>query len=144
MSTQEAMKMVERRAMKKVRWFVWVICLSIMLLVTLIGCTGFEGDYSNHRRYLHSLKDNQAPNGSFFLGCGLIKGEQYYAYYYKDGQGGIRFAKTDRYTDTVIYEDEEERPYVDLHIWNANGEIQGAKFHIPKDSISNDFELDAE
>ncbi len=100
------------------------------------------------------LQDGGSSSGSFFLGCGSIKGEMQYVYYSDNGdstyslnQIGYRMAKI-RYTTGTprlltskkeLTEDWYNKFSIPLHYFR-----EYRVFEVPRGSIQNNYNLDAQ
>lgn len=103
---------------------------------------------------LVALRDNVGASGTFFLGTGSTDGKLTYFYYEQLPDGGYRASKADS-EDAVIYEDDEEAPYVKTYKvdmtargldewwkWVGASTTDRRDFHIPKGSLLRDYRLD--
>lgn len=105
---------------------------------------------------LTSIQDNGAINGSFFLGSGNINGTMQYAFYIKRGDS-YKMWTIEYYNAEIMYADTP--PKIDIvsthtstSIWNKfaigffwpDKEEWTCVFNIPKGSIKNNFNLDAQ
>tara|TARA_R110000782_G_C14630275_1_gene394341 strand:+ start:43 stop:546 length:504 start_codon:yes stop_codon:yes gene_type:complete len=102
---------------------------------------------------LVSLQDGSSVSGNFFLGCGSINGSMKYTYYYEVEKDLFKMGRTD-YDRVLIKYDSIPRletfRYVQTDYW-LNwfsidlGQIKPQYiFHVPKGTIKNDYNLDAQ
>lgn len=99
---------------------------------------------------LVALQDNIGLEGHFFLGTGQIDSKQKYFYYRKNGDAYK--ADSQNADGAIIYQDELTAPYLltynsefNRSFWYAIGipsKSQDSEFHIPKNSIKENFTLD--
>lgn len=101
------------------------------------------------RKNIVALQDNNSVSGSFFLFSGQIDGVSYY--HYMEQKDGYKVAGKIRADNSRIYEDgenfiEECRIEFKNKNWNNSAAIWNtrcdSRIHIPKDSITNEFNID--
>jgi len=106
---------------------------------------------SAYENEIVALQDNLGTSGSFFLGSGNIDGSIKYVFYYK-AEGSFRMAQVD-YKDAVIkYSDEakviryKEEPigaFINLFALDIPSRDE-YEIYVPKGTIKNDYNLDAQ
>ena len=125
------------------------ICIPISAFV---ACMIPSYYYIETKEYeIESLKDNNKVSGSFFLGSGQIEGKMVYAMYLKDGDGFI-FHNVP--TDKTKIQYSEEKPKIIksfrvkentfLNKFSLLLDNETYLIKIPRASILNNYELDAE
>lgn len=132
--------------------FILVIwALLTLLLGSLLPHTNI---YEN--KSLVALQDGTQTVGSFFLGYGHIDGVPKYTYYVQNG-GGYRLQNADA-EKIDVYQD-TDKPYIKVSTscygrwtWlvicnsgmsNTSGDDAVSEIHVPKNTIKQDFVLDA-
>lgn len=98
---------------------------------------------------LRAVSASASIEGRFFLGSGYVNGVRTLNYIVaEDGYSELRQARA---TDARIYEDESTAPYVTVYSWGKEAWwwMPGVfpvgttyDFHIPQDSILEDFTID--
>ena len=101
-----------------------------------------------------TLKDNNSLYGSFFLGTWMIEGRMKYVYYQQNADSTYQMQQVDYYKARIRYVDSEPKIVVtDIRpkecMWNKfaldlSGSDQTYIFEVPKGSIKNGYELDAQ
>lgn len=98
-----------------------------------------------------AAKDGSATEGNFGIFGGTIDEEQYYFFYRRFADGHIEQGRI-READTVIYQDQESRAYIQvtradlqLEFWGVN-HTQGPVYeiHVPEGSVVQTVEFDLE
>lgn len=89
---------------------------------------------------LYSIGVTSDVSGSFVLGCGTIKGEDYYCAYRKLDDGGFKYYKV-KTNVTTIYETLEsgEQPYAEV-VTDIFGEVMECKMYVSRNTIVRDAE----
>lgn len=101
------------------------------------------------RRSIVSMSDGQTVEGNFFVGSGHIDGHEYYHYYAKMPNGSIRkgrrscdlsevFEHNGKHAYVIEYRSYNNSPFV-IHKYRRKYE-----FHVPKNSVKRQFNLDLE
>jgi hypothetical protein len=122
----------------------YIVLIILILIISLLsGCK--EKEIESYQFELVALNNNNNIYGSFFLGSGSIKEEQYFFAYVKYDDGGIKLWKCEAYT-TWIYEDiiNNQTPYIiytESYSRGVNFYSERHEFHIPKGSILQKFNL---
>lgn len=102
-----------------------------------------------------SLKDNASVSGSFFLKCGQINGTMKYVYYLQNNDSTYQMWQANYYDAAIKYSDGQPKINITwLHssksLWNKfaidlnENYGQTYVFEVPKGSIKNSYELDAQ
>ena len=117
--------------MKKTLTILLLVIISLSACVEKSKYTSFE---------IVSLRGEVQVEGSFFLGCGSIGGEEYLMTFRKRLDGGFERLRVlmDR---SVIYEDSDEFPYVEVQVNCKCGHRNWYKFHVPEGTIIKEFKL---
>lgn len=146
-------------------WFFW----ALLLIGTLWLCSqvyfGFVNTKNTEVSYsqpLASLNDGTGIEGKFsgslFLSRGYVDDTQNFSYYIKNGDGSYALNKRDATRSTIWQDATTETARVDItdSISTCEGtwysilcfkqpnEFLHAHFHIPPNSIANEFSLDAQ
>jgi len=146
---------------KAFKFFGSIIAMVVLFFVVGIGSDACHTAFKKSNppvvaeANIVSLKvGDSIPNGSFFLGSGLVRGETYFITYIKVDTG-YRYMKFN--TDKVmIFQDEEDRPYVEYkmsRVRAAAGEnlydsqtvqyyAYDIEFHVPEGTIIKEFRLE--
>lgn len=94
--------------------------------------------------YIESLKDGSVTTSSFILGSGSINGHDVYIYYTKNEQGGYIRSHVDAGM-SIIYMDENERPYLVKHFSETNRLHKrfesSYSFHVPNGTVTKTFNV---
>ena len=138
----------------------WLMIVGfVMLFVALIGREGSVQKYMRYekKKGIVSVQDNQVTqghiSGGLFVFSGTVDGQAKYFYYEKTKEGGY-VLKNINATQAVIYQDEDNNPYINYFIearksnkfWMIGENdlsYNVVDFHIPKGSIIREFNLDA-
>lgn len=71
-----------------------IVCCMVSCVITLLICTIVNESVGKReitkRINMVSLSNGVEPAGRFIIGCGSIKGEEYYYYFVHNGEGYIR------------------------------------------------------
>jgi hypothetical protein len=132
-----------------------MVIVAIILAVTVILPTNDMIDQLKDRMeyhpidytetiYIESLKDGSVTTGSFILGSGSVNGYDVYIYYTKNEQGGYIRSHVDA-SMSIIYMDENERPYLVKHFIETNRlhkQFESAySFHVPNGTVTKTFNV---
>lgn len=138
-----------------------VFCLIVILFGFIIGCSiGFiialvlpaKLEYKKVSTYkIVCLKDGTRTKGDFFLGCGNIKGQMNYIFYYEEN-GAYKFKRIDCGEALIYYtnltpkiEHFAEYPTNDwINKFAINSFKEYYNIYVPEGTIKTDFILDAE
>lgn len=103
---------------------------------------------------LVSLQDNNGIHGSFFLGSGQINNRMQYVFYYKISDSTYKMAQHDFDDCTIKYTEAIPKEFITWHHPNNSTQnkfaidITGSwstyLFQVPKGSIKNNYQLDAQ
>jgi hypothetical protein len=134
----------------------FVVNAIVILLVGLfIGFFPAKTQTIESKVELAAISDGFSVGGSFFLGCGSIKGESYYFYYEKTKSGGY-VQKRIKVEDAIIFEQDStktpcilfyERKFVNekWEKWafpcQSNTKIE---IFVPKGSVEQNYSFDLE
>jgi len=122
----------------------------LMLLINVVMPT----HYVKTKTYdLVSMKDTNSLHGRFFLGSRNVN-ECVYSFYRKNSDGSIEMNSV-AVDAAKIFEDDSVHPRMDVYeeklvfentLWVLDCSCGASKyeFHIPKESVVNQFKLDAE
>lgn len=122
--------------------------IGFLISLSLPADTIIESEYKN----LVSLQDANSVSGSFFLGCGSVNSKMKYTYYYESSNGMFRMGQVSYKYASITYDsiprmETKETKYTDSWVnWFAiDFECRNDKyiFHVPKGTIKNDYNLDA-
>ena len=123
------------------------IIVVLFLALILFGCDNgsyCDWKYKSFKDEIISLKTSNEISGSFFLGCGSIKGETYYFYYNKIKDNIYKLEKSDA-LETIIIEDGNTYIEYTMSYRECTGEKLGQKenikIHVPKGTIIKEFKL---
>lgn len=130
-----------------------IVCGFVGFLIAIALPVSYEkGSWSEK---VVSLKDNASVNGSFFLGCGQINGTMKYVYYQQNVDSTYQMWQANYYDAVIRYTSTEPKIIINDYrpsksVWNKfaidiNDEShQTYIFEVPKGSIKNSYELDAQ
>ena len=103
---------------------------------------------------LVTLKDNNSVSGNFFLGTGTINGQMKYVYYQQNYDSTYQMWQVDYFNAKIKYTDGQPKVNItdvrrQKSLWNKfaidmDGSSQTYIFEVPKGSIKNSYELDAQ
>lgn len=143
-------------------WSSFVVSCFILIPGVVIGLIfSWQPDPQPHpTTQLVNLQDSSGVYGRFFLGSGTIREYPAYYYYKEIAPGQYTYNNLVQEPGTaqiVVFTDEENNPYLktlqecykqtDSFWWvSVNGSfcnIIQQEFHVPKDSIIQNFKLDA-
>lgn len=101
-----------------------------------------------------TLKDNNSIRGSFFLSSGIINGQMKYVYYQQNEDSTYEMRQVDYRDAKIKYTNSQPKVIItDVHRkaikqnkWtlSSSKESQTYIFEVPKGSIKNSYELDAQ
>lgn len=130
------------------------IFLMFGLFPHLAGAEGDVREVSSEDRDLQALGTDTAVQGQtyrgVFLGRGWVNEKQMITYVYENADGGFVLDRSNA-SQSVIYEDEQDDPYVTISKYELvpNGWIapyvsgwtttDQYEFHIPEGSVADDF-----
>ncbi|MEC0683313.1 hypothetical protein P8888_09830 [Bacillus haynesii] len=106
-----------------------------------------------HKTEIHSIKDVSTTEGSFVLGSGTVKEDQYF--YYVVEENGFKSVDKAKVKDSKMKEGDIEQPYVvtyEMQFKSAiarffYGKYTGEKsyeFYLPENTITTDYKIDLE
>jgi len=146
-------------------WFMLFVMLSVVLfsVIQLLGCNiNRQEKIVNYTVKIVSLKDNSQINGSgSFLSRINIDEEEYFSFYKVNADGSYSMDKKITRNSVIIPDATPENSYIkitDKITWNSlknnwwfifedtteHGDYLHGEFHVPANSIKNDYVLDAE
>lgn len=107
------------------------------------------------RTEIVTLKDNNGVSGSFFLGSGVIEGQMRYVYYQKNNDSTYQMQQVDYYKARIKYTEgspciiitdiRTDESFYNKWAFDFDDYIkQTYVFEVPKGSIKNAYELDAQ
>lgn len=127
------------------------VCVAVPCIVSLEYVLPHEVAYTElDRTEFVSFKGSSEVSGACFLVAGRIGMEQYYVYYYRLPDGGVRFGKKSAEGITVYEEDRADAYLVRtgkidkfspwVHLWLIPkflvfGELDTYALHVPKGTI---------
>lgn len=141
-----------------------VFAILILLVVNGVGSAFMQADTNTtYTQKLASLKDGTGIQGDFYGGLFVSRGQigdtQNFSYYVDNGNGSYRLDKRDATQSTIWQDASAGDAHVDItdtihsckpaNWWflgcgEPTGTFVHADFHVPADSIKQDFELDAQ
>lgn len=143
-------------------WIVLSFMACIFSLVPLGVAAGFaalvglafETHPEESARYrLTTIRDKDGVVGQFFLGTGVIEGDQYYFYYHTNADGsvtpdkvnasqGVRVYEEDRQdAELITYEWKLNKPWAWLISIPVNNGGWSYKFHVPKGTVRTGYTM---
>lgn len=127
----------------------FVVMVGIVLLISIFPHSELVKVETNS---ITALKDNGKTNGSFFLGSGNI-GEDQYCFYIEETDKGKKMNKV--IIDNGYIKEESVKPYVDKYethytsklvkwLFGENKPLGSDEyvFHVPKNTVTTDFNVD--
>lgn len=124
---------------------------SAFALCAVLGAVLYDPEPNVYTFDVLAAKDGSSTEGHFGIFGGTIDEVQYYFFYRQFADGHIEQGKI-READTVIYEDQESRSYIqvsradlDMEFWGIN-HSQGPDYeiHVPPGSVLPVVEFDLE
>lgn len=141
------------------------IFMSVFLATVLFSCINYgffsEKSTEDGTCKIYSMNNGQSIHGSFVIGCGVIDSKQVYTYFEKLDDGGLRKWQVEA-NKCIIYQDKigNDNPHYtwqrpksktkpeytlfpfmgDFWALSFYGDLL-YNFHIPENSIINNFEL---
>lgn len=102
---------------------------------------------------LTALETGNQTSGTFFLGSGRLDGTPVFSYLYQDKNGGYRL-DTKRASNSVVYEDDSEKPRLEIDVYTTTpnpwiapflplGETNKGenKFYVPEGSVLSNYQV---
>jgi len=139
-----ALSLIEATALTLAIWFVVTLTLGLLGGWLFYPSTG----YNTEDTHIISLNDSINAEGGFFMG---ISATGSYWYYLPQADGGFILDHTEG--TAVVYEDEDESPYVrnyngilQINTWgiaSPKGDKPRTEIHVPRNTIIRAFDLDA-
>lgn len=102
---------------------------------------------------LTTIRDKDGLTGSFFLGTGSIKGDQYYFYYRRLADGGVSPGKVYAGSGVRVYEEERADATLQTYEWKlisdwawlvalpVNSGGYSFDFHVPSGTVKQGFSM---
>jgi hypothetical protein len=102
---------------------------------------------------LEAIRDKDGITGTFFLGSGVIKGDQYYFYYERMQDGGFRPGKVYAGSGVRVYEEDRTDAELVTFKWELNASWAwlvafpvntggySYDFHVPKGTIRTGYTM---
>lgn len=141
--------------------FIFAFIQAVIYSVVVFFIVGFGGIFPSSSPVKHSeteitaLKDNPSTNGSFFLGTGYVSSNQYY-FYIEQTEKGKKMQKVS-VSESYVNEVEGVKPKVETYWKKYNSKIARFMygdyaifssdeyiFYVPKDTVTNEFNIDME
>jgi len=100
--------------------FLGAVLAGFLIFVTYIPAGFYFDKYSEHDYSsdwdLKALKMGDQTTGNFFLGSGVIEGENVYTFYYVNENGNYQSGRIDA-DRTEVVESDTETPHIVKHYW---------------------------
>ena len=123
-----------------------VVCLLIVTGVLLSGGSVFGDTEAIHETTTETVSIlgvsfQESTEGHFALGYGFIRGEEYYACFQKDEDGGISLLKLNADVTTIyptLSDNEEAYAVMEIGLLES---INSAKLYVPANTIQKQFDF---
>jgi hypothetical protein len=105
------------------------------------------------RKTLITIRDKDGVSGRFFLGSGMVEGDQYYFYYAKNDDGSVSPGRVRADGRVRVYEEDREdaqlvnwewelvAPWAYLVAFPVTGDKWSCDFHVPKGTVRTGFTM---
>lgn len=121
------------------------------ILGFLVGAFVYDADPYTYTFDVVAANDGSSVQGQFSIFGGYIEEVPYYFFYRENPDGGIYQGKI-RANDTLIYEDQETRNFIevtkcddDLRLWGFTPTCEKTyEIHVPEGSVKRDVTFDLE
>jgi hypothetical protein len=149
---------IEALIPEKARVYVYasVFVISLVMFYGLLSDMEVRSTYTLEPHIedtaIYSLHDSQSTRGTFSIGRGVFEGYSQYLYYRGVPGGGLKQEHI-RADDVIIYQDEDDNPYIRVistyRNYTYTGEYeryymspQYYQIHVPNGTVIHDYRLD--
>ena len=143
-------------------WLGFTLFSAVFSLIPLgiaAGCAALTGlAFDTHPEkvstdHLVAIRDKDGVVGNFFLGSGMIRGDQYYFYYRKNKDGSVTPDKVYAGQGVRVYEEDRADATLDTYEWklnkpwawwvsiSVNNGGWSYKFYVPKGTVRTGYTM---